>query len=221
MKSNSTAQAYLDGELCGVCPEGITSFNMIQGVSDDGNAAGLVYFIFDLLHLDGENLGALPLIERKARLAELLSGVAPPLHCSDYHLGRGPAFHEQACKPELEGIVSKRADAAYAPGNRGIWLKVKMPLPRGICRGRLDPSRRTAAVPRRLVARLLRSGRQAGLAAPAPASTPPSSSGYGDGCGRSRLKRCRSTCRRCAAAVSDRRSGSAGCIGCGRSWSPN
>ena len=39
--------------------------------------------------------------------------------------GRGPAFHEQACKLELEGIGSKRADAPYAPGNRGLWLKVK------------------------------------------------------------------------------------------------
>ena len=49
---------------------------------------------------------------------------APPLH-SSYHRGQGSAFHEKACKLELEGIVSKRADAAYAPGNRGLWLKVK------------------------------------------------------------------------------------------------
>jgi DNA ligase D-like protein (predicted ligase) len=118
-------QAYLDGELCGVFPDGITSFGMIQAASDAGNVAGLVFFIFDLLHLDGEDVGARPLIERKARLTELLSGAAPPLHYSDYHRGRGPAFHEQACKLELEGIVSKRADAAYAPGNRGLWLKVK------------------------------------------------------------------------------------------------
>jgi len=118
-------QAYLDGELCGTFPNGVTSFSMIQAASDAGNAAGLVYFIFDLLHLDRENVGALPLIERKARLAALLSDVAPPLHYSDYHRGGGPAFHQQACKLELEGIVSKRADAAYAPGNRGIWLKVK------------------------------------------------------------------------------------------------
>jgi bifunctional non-homologous end joining protein LigD len=118
-------QAYLDGELCGVFPDGITAFSMIQAASDAGNAAGLVYFIFDLLHLDGENVGALPLIERKARLATLLSGVAPLLHYSDYHRGRGREFRAQACKLELEGIVSKRADAAYTPGNRGIWLKVK------------------------------------------------------------------------------------------------
>jgi ATP-dependent DNA ligase len=118
-------QAYLDGELCGVFPDGITSFSMIQAASDAANAAGLVYFIFDLLHLNGDDVGALPLIERKARLAALLADVRPPLHYSDYHRGRGPAFHAQACKLELEGIVSKRADAAYAPGNRGLWLKVK------------------------------------------------------------------------------------------------
>jgi ATP-dependent DNA ligase len=45
-------QAYLDGELCGVGPDGVTSFSMIQ--SDSGNAAALVFFLFDLLHLDGE-----------------------------------------------------------------------------------------------------------------------------------------------------------------------
>src|ERR1700720_2787757 len=50
-------------------------------------AAGLVFFIFDLLHLDGDDVGARPLIERKARLAALPSGVAPPLHYSDQHRG--------------------------------------------------------------------------------------------------------------------------------------
>ena len=51
---------------------------MIQAASDAGNAAGLVYFIFDLLHLDGEDVAALPLIERKAWVAELLAGAASP-----------------------------------------------------------------------------------------------------------------------------------------------
>jgi len=65
-------RAYLDGELCGMFPDGITSFSMIQAASDAGNAAGLVFFIFDLLHLDGDDVGARPLIERKTRLAALL-----------------------------------------------------------------------------------------------------------------------------------------------------
>ena len=49
-------RAYLDGELCGVFPDGITSFSMIQAASHAGNADGLVYFIFDLLHLDGDDV---------------------------------------------------------------------------------------------------------------------------------------------------------------------
>jgi DNA ligase D-like protein (predicted ligase) len=125
VSSLGARQAYLDGEFCGVYPDGITSFGMIQAASDAGNAAGLVYFIFDLLHLDGEDVSALPLIERKARLAALLSNAGPPLHYSDYHRGQGAAFHQRACASSLEGIVSKRADAPYAPGNRGLWLKVK------------------------------------------------------------------------------------------------
>jgi DNA ligase D-like protein (predicted ligase) len=118
-------QAYLDGELCGVGPDGVTSFSMIQLASDSGNAAALVFFLFDLLYLDGEDVGARPLIERKARLDALLSNVNSPLHYSDHHTGQGRAFHEKACAMSLEGIVSKRADAPYASGNRRLWLKVK------------------------------------------------------------------------------------------------
>jgi hypothetical protein len=44
---------------------------------------------------------------------------------SDHQIGRGRAFYEQACGLKLEGIISKRAAAPYAPGNRGLWLKVK------------------------------------------------------------------------------------------------
>src|SRR5580692_12413555 len=71
-------QAYLDGELCGVRADGITSFSMIQLASDSGNAAALVFFLFDLLYLDGEDLGPRPLIERKARLAGLLADAGSP-----------------------------------------------------------------------------------------------------------------------------------------------
>ena len=128
-------QAYFDGELCGVGPDGITSFSMVRLASDAGNAAGLVFFLFDLLHLDGEDLAARLLIERKARLTELLSGVSSPLQYSDHQTGRGPAFHAQACAMKLGGIVSKRADAAYAPGNRGHCTSFSIPI--AICRRRI------------------------------------------------------------------------------------
>jgi ATP-dependent DNA ligase len=135
LSSIGARQAYLDGELCGVGPDGITSFSMIQLASDSGNAAALVFFLFDLLHLDGEDLTAQPLIERKTRLAALLSDVPSSLHYCDHQIGRGAEFHKQACAMALEGIVSKRADAAYTPGNRGHCTSFSIPI--AICRRRI------------------------------------------------------------------------------------
>jgi ATP-dependent DNA ligase len=66
-----------------------------------------------------------PLIERKERLRTLLANAAPCLHYSDHVVGQGPAFYEKACAMHVEGIVSKRIDAPYSPGNRGLWRKVK------------------------------------------------------------------------------------------------
>jgi bifunctional non-homologous end joining protein LigD len=73
-------QAYLDAELCGVRADGVTSFSMIQAASDSGNAPALVFFLFDLLYLDGEDLCPQPLIDRKARLAALLADARSLLH---------------------------------------------------------------------------------------------------------------------------------------------
>jgi ATP-dependent DNA ligase len=50
---------------------------------------------------------------------------APSLHFSDHVVGQGPAFYYKACAMHVEGIVSKRTDAPYTPGNRGLWRKVK------------------------------------------------------------------------------------------------
>jgi DNA ligase D-like protein (predicted ligase) len=118
-------QAYLDGELCGVRPDGKTSFSMIQSASDGGNADALVFFLFDLLYLDREVISAAPLHERKERLRQLLSNVGTPLQYSDHQIGRGAEFYAKACEMSLEGIISKRADAPYSPGDRGLWVKVK------------------------------------------------------------------------------------------------
>src|ERR1700720_60 len=59
------------------------------------------------------------------RLRTLLSPAGAPLQFSDHQIGRGREFYEHACSLKLEGIVSKRVDAPYAPGNRLLWLKVK------------------------------------------------------------------------------------------------
>ena len=118
-------QGYLDGELCGVRPDGKTSFSLIQTASDAGNADALVFFLFDLLYLDGEVISSGPLRERKERLRGLLSDIGTPLQYSDHQIGRGPEFYAKVCEMSLEGIISKRAEASYSSGDRGLWVKVK------------------------------------------------------------------------------------------------
>ena len=115
--------AYLDGELCGVLPDGRTAFNLIQNATDTGGG-WLVFFLFDLLFLDGEDLIALPLVERKTRLASLLKAAPGSLRYNDHQIGHGPEFHRLACKRGLEGIVSKRTDGRYE-SDRRTWLKIK------------------------------------------------------------------------------------------------
>ena len=115
--------AYLDGELCGVLPDGRTAFNLIQNATDTGEGS-LVFFLFDLLFLDGENLTALPLVDRKARLASLLEGAPDSLRYNDHQIGHGREFHRLACQHGLEGIVSKPTNGRYEPDRR-TWLKIK------------------------------------------------------------------------------------------------
>src|SRR5690349_21065458 len=112
--------AYLDGELCGVLPDGRTAFNLIQNATDTGQGS-LVFFLFDLLHLDGENLTALPVVDRKTRLASLLDDALNSLRYNDHQIGHGPAFHPLAYENGVEGIVSKRISGRYEPDPR-TWL---------------------------------------------------------------------------------------------------
>jgi len=115
--------AYLDGELCGVQPDGRTAFNLIQNATDAGEGS-LVFFLFDVLFLDGENLMALPLVDRKVRLEALLKGAPEWLRYNDHQIGQGPAFHRLAGEHGLEGIISKRINGRYEPDRR-TWLKTK------------------------------------------------------------------------------------------------
>jgi DNA ligase D-like protein (predicted ligase) len=125
LSSLPVKEAYLDGGALRRSPDGKTSFSLIQAASDTGNADALVFFLFDLLYLDCDEISSAPLLERKDRLRDLLSNAGSPLQYSDHQIGRGPEFHARVCELSLEGIISKRADAPYAPGNRGLWVKVK------------------------------------------------------------------------------------------------
>jgi DNA ligase D-like protein (predicted ligase) len=116
--------AYIDGELCGVRDDGVTSFDLMQQATDRGTGA-LIYFAFDLLEVDGAWTAKLPLTDRKAKLAEILKKAPAGVSFSSHDDSDGEALREAACKQGLEGLVSKRADAPYSPGNRGLWVKSK------------------------------------------------------------------------------------------------
>jgi DNA ligase D-like protein (predicted ligase) len=117
--------AYIDGELCAVNPDGTTSFSELQAATDSHSTTNLIYFAFDLLFLDGEDLTNLTLLDRKERLRSLLKGVRSRIQYSDHHIGDGKRFLDAACGAKAEGIISKRVDAPYAAANRGLWQKIK------------------------------------------------------------------------------------------------
>jgi bifunctional non-homologous end joining protein LigD len=67
--------AYFDGELCGMGDDCLPSFSQTQAASDGSRGVRLVYFAFDLLHLDGRGIASLLLIERKAVLEPLVAAI--------------------------------------------------------------------------------------------------------------------------------------------------
>jgi bifunctional non-homologous end joining protein LigD len=103
--------------------DGRTAFNLIQNALEHGDAA-LIFFVFDLLFLDGEDLTGLPLVDRKTRLEAFLVGAPDNIRYVDHQIGHGPDFHRIACEHGLEGIVSKRVEGRYEPDRR-TWLKTK------------------------------------------------------------------------------------------------
>jgi DNA ligase D-like protein (predicted ligase) len=116
--------AYLDGELCGVDEAGLPGFAQTQAATDGERGVHVVYFAFDILHLDGWDVSSLALIERKAILEPLVSN-KPGLQFSGHDTGDGELILKHAGKLGFEGVVSKTIDAPYAPGNRGLWRKAK------------------------------------------------------------------------------------------------
>ncbi len=120
--------AWLDGEIAVLDSKGKTDFGRLQNAIGPGRDTDVRYFVFDLLHLDGFDLRAVALIERKRVLRELLergAAMEGRLRFSDHVVGRGPEFFSQVCALGLEGIVSKRAECPYTSRRTKNWLKIK------------------------------------------------------------------------------------------------
>ncbi len=118
--------AVLDGEVVALREGGVSDFQRLQS-SLGGESADLVYFVFDLLELDGRDVRGEPLEHRKDMLAKLVAkkGV---VRLAAHVLGGGAKVFAQACELGLEGIVSKRRDAPYRGGRGRDWLKIKCAL---------------------------------------------------------------------------------------------
>jgi bifunctional non-homologous end joining protein LigD len=121
-------QALIDGEIVVQNEQGIASFAALQDALSQGRTHELIFFAFDLPYLDGYNLCAVPLVERKRALEGLLDPAISPnsaLQISGHVVGNGRAFYEHASELGLEGIISKRADSAYQQTRSRSWLKIK------------------------------------------------------------------------------------------------
>jgi bifunctional non-homologous end joining protein LigD len=121
----SSDGVHLDGEIVVEDQAGISDFSQLQDVLKQGHSERLVYYVFDLLALDGKDLRHLPLLERKSLLQSALEGCDPVLRFSEHFEVAGGTMLAQVCTLGAEGIVSKRRDRAYKSGRTGDWLKAK------------------------------------------------------------------------------------------------
>jgi bifunctional non-homologous end joining protein LigD len=116
--------ALLDGEAVVMDADGRSSFQALQGALK--GAPGTIDFIaFDLLQLDGKDLTGLPLIERKAKLREILPEGSSRIRYSEHITGSGEKLLHGFCDARLEGVISKKADGRYIGSRSGGWLKTK------------------------------------------------------------------------------------------------
>lgn len=125
------ASAKLDGEVVVLDENGKSDFGALQQALK-GSKGNYTYCVFDLLELDGHDLRAKPLIERKRRLKRVLDRVTGgPITYSDHVVGDGSQVFAGASRLGLEGIISKKADGVYQSRRTQGWVKAK-------CLGRED-----------------------------------------------------------------------------------
>jgi DNA ligase D-like protein (predicted ligase) len=116
--------AVLDGEIVAVDNGGRPSFQALQNRGSHPDHT-IVFYAFDLLHLDGADLATLPLEERKQRLALVVAGSGIPL--SAFLPGTAAEVVDAVRHLGLEGVIAKRKDSRYHAGIRAnTWLKLKL-----------------------------------------------------------------------------------------------
>ena len=126
-------EAILDGEIVALDERGVSRFQLLQprlGRRNRGEIERLaaksriVYYVFDVLYLDGFDLTACCLIDRKTKLEKILKP-ANHLRYSDHIVKEGEKLFKEVAKIPLEGVVAKRLDSKYQQKRSSDWLKIK------------------------------------------------------------------------------------------------
>ncbi len=117
--------AVVDGEIAVMNKAGISNFGSLQNWRSEADGT-IIYYVFDLLWLNGHNLMQLPLTKRREMLAELIPKEGL-IRMSENFEASAEEFLEAAKNMGLEGIIAKKADSEYHPGDRSKeWLKIKV-----------------------------------------------------------------------------------------------
>lgn len=125
--------AILDGEIAALDEHGRSSFSLMQqrtGIRERGRRTPsrrdipVLYYVFDLLYLDGYDLHRVALEKRKKALAQIVDA-SGPLRYSE-HFSQGKALFDAAKAKGLEGILAKRRDSVYEERRSQEWLKIKI-----------------------------------------------------------------------------------------------
>jgi bifunctional non-homologous end joining protein LigD len=120
--------AILDGEVVVQDARGITSIDLLERALADRQTHAFTYFAFDLPYLDGHDLSAAALLDRRQALQGLIDPLIDersPVQFSEHVEGDGESLFAQASRMGLEGIVSKRARSRYVQARSNDWVKVK------------------------------------------------------------------------------------------------
>ncbi len=121
--------AIIDGEIVALDEQGRSSFQLLQGFDMGTERPPIIFYAFDLPQLNGEDLKALPIEERKAKLAELLINPSGALRYSISFTKDIDELLEKAKHLGLEGLIGYAQRSRYEVGKRsGAWVKIKLHL---------------------------------------------------------------------------------------------
>jgi bifunctional non-homologous end joining protein LigD len=125
-EARTLADGIYDGEIVALDANGAPDFAALQAALSDGHDDALIFFVFDLLFAENEDLRAMPLSERKWRLDRLLTATDKRrIRYVEHFQTGGDAVLQSACRMALEGIVSKKLAAPYTSERDGSWTKAK------------------------------------------------------------------------------------------------